>query len=76
MSRTVSDPCSRRREVGTCCTAGVGPMYLVPAVSSHFGGERVQDPYDLDFLALDPGCTEQELKCPGGPDDALFHRAW
>ncbi len=64
MSRTVRDLCSRRREVGTRCTAGVGPLYLVPAVSSHFDGERVQDPYDLDFLALDPGYTEQELEDP------------
>jgi len=30
-----------------------------------------EDPYDLDFLALDPGYSERELEMlwwPGGPD--------
>jgi len=45
MSRTVSDPCSRRREVGTRCTAGVGPMYLVPRHlgTLNFDGNAVDD---------------------------------
>ena len=37
------------------------PATLAP-VESDLAREIVQDPYDLDFLALDPGYTERELE--------------
>ena len=43
------------------------PATLAP-VESDLAREIVQDPYDLDFLALDPGYTEREL------EDALVAR--